>query len=62
MAKFLVSDELWALIEPLIPKHVPSVKGGHPPVSDRVCFTGIFLCSKPAFPGKIFHRRWGVAE
>jgi transposase len=59
MAKFLVSDELWALLEPLIPKHVPSVKGGHPPVSDRVCFTGILFVLKTGIPWEDFPQEMG---
>ena len=30
MAKPLVPDELWELVEPLLPKHEPSPKGGAP--------------------------------
>ena len=31
MAKPLLSDELWAIVEPLLPERVPSPKGGGPP-------------------------------
>jgi len=31
MAEPLVCDELWEIVEPLIPKHVPSPKGGTSP-------------------------------
>ena len=41
--KKLVSDELWDLIEPILPKHVPSPKGGHPWVDDRAALTGIIF-------------------
>ena len=41
MARQLVSDELWARVEPLIPKHAaPSEKGGRPPLDDRAALTG----------------------
>lgn len=46
MAKPLVSDELWAVVEPLLPKHPPHPRGGKPPVPDRVCFTGIMFVLK----------------
>ena len=32
MAKPLVSDELWAIVEPLLPPESPKPKGGHPRV------------------------------
>ena len=43
MSKLIVTDELWSLVEPILPQHEPSPKGGHPPVSDRVCLTGILF-------------------
>lgn len=43
MAKPLVDDELWAAVEPLLPRHKPRPKGGKPPVGDRVCLTGILF-------------------
>ena len=46
MAKPLVPDELWELVEPLLPRHEPSPKGGHPRVDDRVCLTGILFVLK----------------
>ena len=35
MAKLIVTDALWSLVEPLIPKHTPSRRGGQPPKDDR---------------------------
>ena len=46
MAAPLVSDELWSLVEPLLPLHAPRPKGGRPPVPDRACFTGIVFVLK----------------
>ena len=46
MAAPLVSDELWALVEPLLPSHPPRSKGGRPPLPDRACFTGIVFVLK----------------
>jgi len=39
----LVSDELWEAIEPLLPKQVPSPKGGRPPLEHRKALTGILF-------------------
>jgi transposase len=37
----LVSDELWQLVEPLLPARPPRPKGGRPPVDDRKVLEGI---------------------
>ena len=46
MAKTIVSDELWSLIEPLIPQRPPRPWGGRPPVEDRKVLTGILFVLK----------------
>jgi len=43
MTKPLVSDELWALVAPLLPPEPPKPKGGRPRVPDRACLTGILF-------------------
>ena len=44
-ARFRISDELWALMEPLLPEHKNTHRfgGGRPRVPDRVCADGIFF-------------------
>src|SRR5690242_13546820 len=44
-ARFTISDELWALMEPLLPEHKNTHRfgGGRPRVPDRVCADGIFF-------------------
>jgi transposase len=59
MAKPLVPDELWELVEPLLPSHEPSPKGGHPRVPDRVCLTGILFVLKTGLPWEDFPREMG---
>ena len=41
---FHVSDELWAVLEPILPEHVNTHRfgGGRPRVPDRKCADGIF--------------------
>ena len=46
MAKPLVPDELWEIVEPLLPPHRPRPRGGRPPADDRACFTGIVFVLK----------------
>jgi len=46
MAKELVSDELWAVIEPLLPPEPARPKGGRKPIPNRKCLTGILFVLK----------------
>ena len=46
MAKPLVPDELWEIVEPLLPPHPPRPRGGRRPVDDRACFAGILFVLK----------------
>jgi transposase len=41
MAKELVTDELWEVVEPLLPEQPPKPKGGRPRIDDRAALTGI---------------------
>ena len=50
MAKPLLSDELWQIIEPLLPPHPPHPQGGRPPVDDRKALTGILFVLKTGIP------------
>ena len=59
MAKDLVPDELWELVEPILPRHEPSPKGGHPRVPDRVCLTGILFVLKTGLPWEDFPAEMG---
>jgi transposase len=46
MAKPLLTDELWAVIEPLLPPPKPKPKGGRPPIPNRNALTGILFVLK----------------
>lgn len=50
MAKPLVSDELWAIVEPILPPLEPSPLGGRPAVGNREALTGILFVLKTAIP------------
>ena len=53
MAKQLESDELWMIIEPLLPLEPPKPNGGRPRVPDRVALAGIIFVLKSGIP-------WGM--
>ena len=55
MAVPLASNELWKVVEPLLPKQVSSPKGGRPPIDDRKTLTGIIFVLKSGIP-------WGDAS
>ena len=59
MAKPLVSDELWEVIEPLLPVHEPSPKGGRPRKPDRACLTGILFVLKTGIGWEDLPREMG---
>jgi len=50
MAKPLLADELWEVIEPLLPKPAPKPKGGRPPLENRPALTGILFVLKTGIP------------
>ena len=50
MPKPLVSDELWAVVEPLLPPPADRSKGGRPPVPNRAALTGILFVLKSGIP------------
>jgi transposase len=45
-----VSDELWGLIEPVLPPPRPRPKGGRHPKPNRAVLTGIVFVLKSAIP------------
>ena len=62
MAKTLVSDELWTIIEPLLPKEPPKPKGGRPRVSDRAALTGILFVLQTGLPWEYLPREMGCGS
>lgn len=51
MARKLLPDDLWAVIEPLLPPPPPpSPKGGRPRLGDRQALTGILFVLRTGLP------------
>ena len=50
MPKPLVTDELWEVIEPLLPKEPPKPKGGRPRLGNQASLTGILFVLKSGIP------------
>ena len=59
MAKQLVSDELWAAVEPLLPPGKPPGTPGHPRVPDRVALAGILFVLETGIPWEYFPQELG---
>lgn len=62
MAKPLLPDELWEIIEPILPEHVPSPKGGRPPLEDRKALTGIIFVLKTGIPWEHLPQEMGCGS
>lgn len=63
MAKELVTDELWEVIEPLLPEEPPKKpKGGRPRVPDRAALTGIVFVLKTGIPWEMLPQEMGCGS
>jgi transposase len=62
MSKPLVSDELWALVVPLLPSEPPKPKGGRPRVSDRAALIGIIFVLKSGIPWELLPPELGCGS
>jgi transposase len=62
MSKELVSDELWELIEPLLPPEPPKPKGGRPRIDDRAALTGIVFVLKSGIPWEMLPQEMGCGS
>ena len=62
MSKPLLSDRLWAVIEPLIPPEPPKLRGGRPRISDRAALTGILFVLRSGTPWELLPREMGCGS
>lgn len=63
MAKQLVDDALWQVIEPLLPRHQARAgKRGRPPLSDRAALTGILFVLKSGIPWEMLPQEMGCGS
>jgi transposase len=62
MSKPLVSDELWEVIQPLLPAERPKPKGGRPPIADRAALAGIIFVLKSGIPWEMLPQELGCGS
>jgi transposase len=62
MTKELVSDELWEIVEPLLPEEPPKPKGGRPRLDDRAALTGILFVLKSGIPWEMLPQEMGCGS
>lgn len=62
MAEPLVSDDLWAIVEPLLPAEPPKPKGGRPRIPDRDALTGIIFVLKSGLPWSMLPGEMGCGS
>ena len=58
----LVTDELWTVVEPLLPKQPPKPKGGRPRVNDRAALTDILFVLKSGIPWEMLPQEMGCGS
>jgi transposase len=62
MAKPILNDDLWKIIEPLIPPEPPKLKGGRPRVSNRAALTGILFVLRTGLPWELLPQEMGCGS
>jgi transposase len=62
MSKESMSDELWEIIEPLLPEEPPKPKGGRPRVEDRAALGGIIFVLKSGIPWEMLPQGMGCGS
>ncbi len=62
MSKPLLPDELWAIVELLLPVEPPKPTGGRPRVPDRAALTGILFVLKRGIPWEMLPQELGCGS
>ena len=62
MPKPLVTDALWVLVQPLLPKEPPKLKGGRPRIGHRATLTGILFVLKMGIPWEMLPQEMGCGS
>lgn len=62
MAKPLISDALWSIIEPLLPRERPKPKGGRPAVPPRAALSGILFVLRSGIPWEMLPQEMGCGS
>src|SRR3712207_9445747 len=62
MSKPLLPDDLWAVVEPLLPPEPPKLKGGRPRVPDRAALTGILFVLRSGTPWELLPQEMGCGS
>jgi transposase len=58
----LLTDELWQAIQPPLPPHPASPKGGRPRASDRRCLTGLLFLLRTGLPWRFLPLELGCGS
>jgi len=61
-ASSLVPDDLWAAIEPLLPKEPPKPTGGRPRVPNRTALAGIVFVLRTGCPWRLLPKELGYGS
>lgn len=61
MSKPLVTDELWAVLAPLLPPEPPKPKGGRPRYDDPAALAGIIFVLRSGIPWEMLPRVFGCS-
>ena len=62
MAKPLLTDELWSVIEPLLPPEKPKPDGGRPAVNNRAALTRILFVLRSGIPWEMLPQEMGCGS
>src|SRR5713226_8743102 len=62
MTAALVPNDLWDVIEPLLPLPKPKPQGGRPRIPDRACLKGILFVLRSGMPWEMLPKELGCGS